>query len=215
VTESPVRDLVCLVADKNIEQTLRALLATRPQSLNIRAVSFEIYVHPESDPACSRRAHDFLRPFVNSYSNALVVFDREGSGQEQLSREDLEEKLEKLLTDSGWAERAAVVAIDPEIEAWVWSRSPHVAAALGWHGKSPDLVSWLIEKDLLAAGQVKPGRPKESMERALREVRKPRSSSIYYQLAQNVGLTGCKDPSFIKLRSCLARWFPLAPPDHV
>lgn len=215
MTESPVRDLVCLVADKNIEQTLRALLATRPQSLKIRDLTFEIYVHPESDPACSRRAHDFLRPFVNSFSYALVVFDREGSGQERLTRETLEENLETLLSGSGWAERAAVVAIDPELEAWVWSRSPNVAAALGWHGKSPSLATWLIQKGFLAKDQTKPSRPKESLEMALREVRKPRSSSIYFQLAQKVGLLGCEDPAFAKLRSCLARWFPLAPQDNV
>lgn len=215
MTESPARDLVCLVADKNIEQALRALLTTRPQSLGIRDVSFEIYVHPESDPACSRRAHDFLRPFVNRFSYALVVFDREGSGQEHFSREALEENLEVLLSGSGWTERAAVVAIDPELEAWVWSRSPNVATALGWQGKSPDLASWLIQKNLLVEGQVKPSRPKESMELALREVRKPRSSSIYYQLAQKVGLLGCEDPSFAKLRRCLLRWFPLAPQNNV
>jgi hypothetical protein len=215
VTGSPVRDLVCLVADKNIEQTLRALLATRPQSLKIRNLTFEIYVHPESDPACSRRAHDFLRPFVNSFSYALVVFDREGSGQERLTREVLEENLEALLSGSGWAERAAVVAIDPELEAWVWSRSPNVAAALGWHGKSPSLAAWLTQKGFLAEDQAKPSRPKESMEMALREVRKPRSSSIYFQLAQKVGLLGCEDPAFAKLRRCLARWFPLAPQDNV
>ena len=215
MTGAPVRDLVCLVADKNIEQTLRALLATRPQSLKIRDLSFEIYVHPESDPACSRRAHDFLRPFVNSFSCALVVFDREGSGQEHLSREALEENLEALLSDSGWAERAAVVAIDPELEAWVWSRSPNVATALGWHGKSPGLASWLLQKGLLAENQVKPSRPKESMELALREVRKPRSSSIYFQLAQRVGLLGGEDPAFAKLRRCLAQWFPFTPQDNV
>jgi hypothetical protein len=203
------KDLVCLVADKNIEQAIHALLTARPHALSIREVSFDIYVHPESDPACSRRAHDFLRPFVNSHAHALVVFDREGSGQEHLSREVLEESLEELLSASGWTDRAAAVAIDPELEVWVWSRSPHVWTSLGWHGRSPDLTSWLIQKGLLMEGQSKPSRPKEAMEKALREVRKPRSSSIYSQLGRRVSLQGCQDIAFAKLKHCLARWFPL------
>jgi hypothetical protein len=205
--EPLTKDLVCLVADKNMEQAVRALLI-RPQSLKIRNVIFDIFVHPEADPACSRRAHDFLRPFVHSHAHALVLFDREGSGQEHLAREVLEENVEASLSSSGWEGRAAALAIDPELEAWVWSRSPHVPITLGWQGRSPDLTTWLIQKGLLAENQVKPARPKESLELALREARKPRSSSIYFQLAQKVSLQSCTDSAFAKLRECLSRWFP-------
>ena len=184
-------------------------LFVRFESLQIRAFSFDIYVHPESDPACSRRAHDFLRPFVNLYAHALVVFDREGSGQEHHSREVLEKSVHDLLSKSGWGERAAALVIDPELEAWVWSASPHVASILGWGGASPDLISWLARKGFLLEDQIKPGRPKEAMELALREVRKPRSSSIYFQLAKKVSLHGCADSAFVKLKHCLAR--PMVP----
>jgi len=210
MTDPARKDLICLVADKNMEQAVSGLLV-RPQSLNIREVTFDIFVHPENDPACSRRAHDFLRPFVKGYAHSLVVFDREGSGREHLSREELESGAEDLLASSGWADRATVLAIDPELEIWVWSSSPHVAAILGWEGASPDLNAWLTQKGFLAEKQLKPIRPKEAMELALRAVRKPRSSSIYFQLAQKVSLHGCTDAAFGKLKHCLSQWFPREP----
>jgi hypothetical protein len=64
-------------------------------------------------------AHDFLRPFVRSYARALVVFDREGCGQEQRPRDELEQIVEQHLARNGWDDHAAAIAIDPELENWV------------------------------------------------------------------------------------------------
>ena len=94
------------------------------------------------------------------------------------------------------------------MEAWVWSDSPHVAEKLGWSNRLPKLRDWLQkETDFWPAGQVKPARPKEAMEKALREVRKPRSSSIYEELAKSVSLKNCSDPAFAKLTDKLTAWF--------
>lgn len=54
---------------------------------------------------------------------------------------------------------------------------------------------------------IKPVRPKEAMEDALRSVRLPRSSALYRQLAQQVSLSRCTDESFLKLRKILQTWF--------
>ena len=53
------KDLILLVADKNMEASLKGLL-TRFRSLKLRQVTFDLYVHPERDPGCLLRAHDFL-----------------------------------------------------------------------------------------------------------------------------------------------------------
>ncbi len=42
----------------------------------------------------------------------------------------------------------------------------------------------------------------------LRTARKPRSSSIYLELARSVGTERCTDPAFLKLKRCLREWFP-------
>jgi hypothetical protein len=70
------------------------------------------------------------------------------------------------------------------------------------------LRDWLGEKGLLQAGDVKPSEPKRAVELVLRTARKPRSSAIYFELAQGVSTARCTDPAFAKLRRCLREWFP-------
>ncbi len=106
------------------------------------------------------------------------MFDRIGSGREGQSRADLERTVGERLHTSGWSDRGAVVVLDPELEVWVWSDSPHVDRALGWHGRTPPLRDWLSERGLWDAGAPKPGDPKRAVEEALRHVLIPRSSAI-------------------------------------
>ena len=116
-----MKDLVVLVADKNMDRAVRGLLS-RYHELRIRPVESDIYVHPHRDPGCLLGAHDFLRPFWNRYAHALVMLDRDGCGQERLPREALEEQLELRLSQNGWNQRAAAVVLDPELE--IWSETP-------------------------------------------------------------------------------------------
>ena len=98
-------DLVLLTADKNIEHGLRGLLS-RPEALGIRAIASKIYVHPQRDPACARKAHEFLRQFADDYHHALVVFDHEGCGREERAPTQLEEDVRQQLAANGWEDRA-------------------------------------------------------------------------------------------------------------
>lgn len=201
------KDLILLVADKNMGASLKGLLS-RFQALGFRRVIFDLYVHPERDPGCLLRGHDFLRPFAGLYERALVLLDRSGCGREAAERSVLESQLEERLGKSGWEDRAAAVVISPELENWVWSDSPHVERALGWERGPAPLRSWLQDKGLLEAGAAKPTQPKEAVELALKTVRTPRSSSIYLELARSVSTDRCTDPAFLKLKRCLQAWFP-------
>ncbi|MBM4091994.1 MAG: hypothetical protein FJ276_21565, partial [Planctomycetes bacterium] len=140
--QTVMKDLIALVADGQMEFTLRGLL-TRGRSLLFRQITADIYVHPGKDPGCLRRGHEFLRPFSRQYSHALVMHDREGCGREESSRETLEAEMESRLNGSGWRNRCAAIVIDPELEVWVWSDSPEVAQVLGWGGDEPPLADWL------------------------------------------------------------------------
>jgi hypothetical protein len=206
------KDLIALVADKNMEFTLRGLL-TRTKSLGVQALNYDIYVHPERDQGCLLKAHDFLRAFSRDYRYALVMFDREGCGQERRSRDELDQLVENRLNQSGWENRGAAIAIDPELENWVWTNSPHVEAALGWKGRLPNLRDWLVSEGFLDAASVtKPKHPKEAVEKAMRIAKKPRSSSIYRQLAESVTLTGCTDKAFLKFQQIILNWFAESSP---
>lgn len=202
------RDLILLVADSNTEYTIKGLLS-RTKALGIRPVAFDVFRHPERDPGCLLRGPDYLRAFQSQYLHALVLLDREGSGRAQSSREALEGDLETRLAKD-WNQRASAVVLDPELEVWLWSDSPHVDTVLGWHGRSPDLRSWLVEAGLLTEGSAKPMRPKEAVEKALRLVSKPRSSALYRRLAELVSLRRCRDPAFHRFRGTLQGWFPVS-----
>ena len=196
-----------LVPDKNTEFGLRGLLA-RHSDLGMRAIGFDVFIHPERDPGCLLRGHEFLRQFHRQYSHALLMFDLEGSGQESKSRDQLEREVETRLKQSGWGDRAAAILFDPELEIWVWAESGEVDRILGWAGRSPDLRSWLRGSRLVNRHATKPDRPKEALEEALRTVRKPRSSAIYLELAGAVDHRRCADPAFQKFRSVVSQWFP-------
>lgn len=205
------KDLVVLVADRNIEYAIKGLLE-RPRALRIRSVGFNIYKHPENDPGCRSHGVDFLRPFANQYHHALLVFDKAGCGREAMSRSDIENRLEIDLSAAGWGSRAATVVIDPEVENWVWSDSPHVDSVLGWEGKQPPLRSWLLTQGFLSGGGSKPSQPKEAMDAALRQAQIPHSSSLFLQIAKRVSFERCDDPAFLKLKTTLTAWFPSEQP---
>jgi hypothetical protein len=199
-----VKDLLCLAADRNIEAVLHGLLG-RSEALGLSDVTVDVLVHPRRDPGCYHEAHEFLRPFRDGYRHALVIFDRDWEGAPAQDALMLEQDVRLRLGSDGWAD---VVVIDPEIEVWVWSDSPHVDDCLGWRDRNPDLRTWLSKQALWNAGQPKPDDPKEAVERALRAVKIPRSSAIYRNLARRASVRRCTDDSFARFRERLGTWFP-------
>jgi hypothetical protein len=201
-------DLVCVVADLQMEQTLKGLLG-RSEALKMRKIRHQIYRFGR-DPGCWQRGHEYLRSFVQQFHHALVIFDRKGCGQEG-TRLELEADLEQRLKQNGWGERAAAIVIDPMLEIWVFSDSPNVSAALGW-SRDSELRAWWVEKEFLAPGELKPRQrnPKEAVDAAMFAVQKPRSGAVYRRIAETVSVNRCQDPAFIKLRETLRLWFPKA-----
>ena len=205
--EQERKDLVVLVADSHQEHAVSTLLTRRPQSLGIQQMSIDLDIlrHPEHDPGVFHKAGDFLSVFARQYQHALVLIDAEWR-EDPLSAEEIEEKIQNDLNRNGWEGRSAVIVIDPELEIWVWSTSPHVPRLLG--------TNWKTIKDLgdqtgyWQEGEIKPSRPKEFLEEVLRSTRKRRSAALYQQLAQKVGLSRCQDDSFHRFCEVLQGWFP-------
>jgi hypothetical protein len=199
-------DLVCLVADKSIEAAMQGILG-RPKALGIRAIESETIVHPNRDPGCFHQAIWLLVGYRSRATHALVVLDRAWEGAPAGTASELEQCLEASLSVSTVTDWARAVVIDPELEAWVFSDSPHTPRALGWSGGMAALRSALTAEALWIEGEPKPRDPKAAVEWALRKARVPRSSSIYRELAGKVSLSHCEDRSFIRLRSLLGEWF--------
>ncbi|WP_419941196.1 methylation-associated defense system protein MAD4 [Candidatus Palauibacter sp.] len=204
--ESGTGGLVALAADRDIEEALAKLFA-RPEALGVAPFRHEIRRHPRRDPGCRVEAADFLRPFRNRFSHALVVFDRVGCGGVG-PREDIEASVERELHQSGWEDRGRAVVIDPELEVWVWSDSPAVLSALRWTQGHQALRSWLAAEQLWNPGAAKPHDPKAAMLRCLRKTRRRRSARIFGEIAAGTSLEGCRDPAFGKIRTVLREWYP-------
>jgi hypothetical protein len=208
VTAGDPLDLVVLVPGKDERETIDGLLSARRQSLGMAEIRYELLVHPRRDAGCFHEAPAVLQPFLRRARHALVLFDFEGSGQEARTAQQVTEDLQFRLASDGWEDRVAVVVIDPELEIWLWADSPRVETELGWTGRDRPLREWLHEKGWWGMERRKPEKPKEALERTLREVRIPRSSAIYGRLARRVGLRQCQDPSFHRLLEILRTWFP-------
>ena len=202
-----IADLVLLAADKTIETGVTKVFV-RHQSVGCSPFSFRSFVHVARDPGCFRRSPEFLAGLTDGYRRCLVVFDREGSGT-ALDRAQIESDVETRLSGCGWAQRAACIVADPEIENWVWSDSPHVPSCLGWNNRM-SVVEWLQSEGYWPENASKPPRPKEALQAVLRLTGQPRSSALYGTLAERVSLARCTDPAFLKLRNTLRNWFPAA-----
>jgi hypothetical protein len=189
-----------------MEATIAGLLE-RSQSLGITPITCDLFVHPHRDPGCLNEADDFLRALAGAYRSALVLFDHQGCGREGIPPDQLAEEVKGRLERKGWEGRAEVVVLAPELEVWAWSDSPHVSRCLGWADRRPALREWLATTGRWSAAQAKPSQPKEALEAALREVRKPRSSATYLELARTVSLQGHNEPAFLRFTQALQRWF--------
>lgn len=204
-------DLVCVVADRQIAATLEELLLRRG-ALGIRPVDAEILVHPHHDPGCYARPADLLRGYRQVAEHALIVLDHAWEGVPAASGAALETLIGEKLEDAGMADWAAPVVIEPELEAWVFSPSPHVPDVLGWKPTWVPIREALEERNLWAAKDAKPTDPKAAIEYILRRTGKSRSASLFRRLARKVNTGGCRDRAFLRVKNLLQGWFPPGSP---
>ena len=194
-----MKDLIVVVADSYQEKVIEALLPRIPITSNTKTFTYDIIRNPRNDSGSYNDSHELLRPYINQYHFAIVVFDHEGCGVEDTkTRVETESDVEGLLSINGWPNRNSVIVIDPELENWMWIDNPNVQDAIGWFGIE-SLYVWARANGKIAHGEAKPIRPKETLEEALRISNSAKSSSIYKKIAGTVSYKGCTDPAFIKL----------------
>jgi hypothetical protein len=189
-----------------MEAVVNAVLE-RHQALGTRRIERTVLVHPQRDSACYHDPTSLLRESLGAARHALVVLDRAWEGAPDLPTPELEAEVDRRLLQlgKGWAK---TVVIEPELEIWLFRRSPRLDDALGWRNRQPGLQEQLATAGLWPHDAAKPSDPKRAIEWALREARRPRSSSIYREIASTVGLKDCVDASFLRFQSTLRDWFP-------
>ena len=200
------KDIIILTADLDAENLLKGLLPRLPRSDTIEEFSFEIYRHPMRDAGCYNDSHSFLRPFIKQFNYALVIFDHDGCGHETENCDSIESAVKQKLSNNGWDKRCEVIAIEPELENWIWMNNSNVEKALNWTEKV-SLYKWLKTNELLQAKINKPVNPKETLKTVLRKTKKSFSSGIHHEIASNSTYKSCEDRAFKKLRETLRLWF--------
>lgn len=210
---SEASGLVVLVPDADIEQAVGGLLS-RADGFGLPSVRWTVTRHPDRDPGCRVRAVEFLRPYLSRFRYALVVFDREGCGS-TAPREEIQALVEDNLSRNGWKDRAKAIVIAPELEAWLWNGSPHVAEEMGWGRDYRGLREHLASANLWPEDAPKPLDPKRAAREAMRaaRVRKRarRSPAKFRRLASGIALEtllDCRDPALNELGTTLRKWFP-------
>jgi hypothetical protein len=194
-----MKEIIFLVADKNMEQLLRGLLPRISRVEGLPEFAFEIIVHPRRDAGVLNEAEDFLRPYTGQHKYALAILDLEGCGRESKGRLDIETIIEDKLIGSGWDQGAmGAICIAPELENWIWVAETNMQSAMGWN-HSLKLFQWLQKEGDANPLDAKPPRPKELFEKALKFVKTPRSSALYKNIAASSSYKHCKDPAFLKL----------------
>ena len=199
-----MKDLAILVADIQQEKTVQTLLEERRHSLGLGLVTFDIFRHPSHDPGVYRQAGAFLATLINQYHYALVLLDVAWKGGPGNAVE-IEQDIQADLDQRGWQGRSVVIALDPELEVWVWANSPHVPTELGMTWEQ--IRELAEQKGYWSPSATKPAHPKELLEDVLYRTRKRRSSALFMRLARRIGLTACQDTAFVRLRETLRAWF--------
>ena len=182
-------------------------LLENPKKLGIRPIKYAISRHFQRDPGCRTDAPRFLRNSIHEYLYALVVFDRDGCGDNSPC-DEIQRTVEHDLAINGWDNRSRVIVIDPELETWIWNGSNQVAKELGWPGSYPDLKSWLVEKRLWPSDSIKPRDPKKALRAVLRKRKRSVSAALFGRLARSITIRQCQDPAFNELKAILRTWFP-------
>jgi hypothetical protein len=209
-----MRDCVFLVADKNMQFAFEGFL-TRPdfhRSLGCGIFDFNtaadlIVASGDNDPGLYIRAHEILRSYQKTHRHAVITLDVQWKGAP--GGQAIVDHISSQILSTGWQEGTfQVIAIDPELETWIWQQNDHVARNLGFSSRIE-----LMKDDSIRAswpsGQYKPSCPKETLEAVLRKRNIPRSSAIYKRITSQVSIRGCKDSSFQLLLQTLRRWFPV------
>ncbi|MBN1352247.1 hypothetical protein JXJ21_22815 [candidate division KSB1 bacterium] len=200
-----MKDLAIIVADSNMEQAVKAALL-RPQSLGIRPITFNVDTHPQRDSGMRVTGPQMLALQRRQYNYGLIMLDFVGSGSHHPNSIALEKELDERV-NSCWESRAKAIVIDPELDIWMWGSDNALKQIFGWSSEKP-LRDWLEMKGMQFLPDHKPEQPKEAIEKIMFELKRPRSSALYYEIASRISLGRCTDNAFLRLSGTLQTWFP-------
>ncbi len=210
------RPCVILVADSNMAAVFRGYFGRDQWHRSLGCAPFEFDAETGqdllvdeggNDPGVYSRAHELLRPYQRSHERALVVLDCEWGGSPGQSK--IVADITANLVASGWRENAVkVIAIEPELENWLWQDNPCVKLQCCATGTSRRCVTVLEQQGCGLEGQGKPPRPKEAAGRGTAANAPAALLRNLGEVRRRISIKGCSDAAFLELHATLQAWFP-------
>jgi len=207
------RDCVFFVADKTMRETFLGFLSRedRDEQLGCGAFTFDpaedlFFAAGQNDCGLNKRADALLSAFLHSHQKVVVALDCEWDGSP--GQVAIIQNISTQLLGSGWAaDDVIVIAIEPELEQWIWQDSPVLADELRMDAPQ-GLKAALSARGLWPQDAAKPPSPKELFIQLRRENNVKLSSSVFKRIAANVPVAACQDSEFRRLVNQLQLWFP-------
>jgi hypothetical protein len=164
-------------------------------SLRTRPFTYEIIVdYQGNDPGVYARAHELLDFYRHTHTYAIVVLDKAWQGAPS-SAQKIRRYITKNLVKRGWyKENVEVIVIEPELEAWIWQDSPHIAKAFEYDPPGyTSIRKWLEAEGFWKAADLKPVQPKEAFELLAKKADVPLSGAIYRDITSRISVSQCQD----------------------
>lgn len=208
------RDCVYFVADKTMRETFLGFLSRKDRNEQLGCGDFIFdpaedlfFAAGQNDCGLNKRADALLSAFLHSHKKVVIVLDCDWDGSP--GQGAIIQNITSQLQESGWApDDIVVIAIDPELEQWIWQDSPVLATELRIEAPQ-GLKAALSERGLWPQDVAKPPSPKELFIQLRRENNVKLSSSVFKRIAANVPVAACQDSEFRRLVSQLQIWFPV------
>ena len=208
-----MRDCVFFVADKTMRETFLGFLSREDRASQLGCGQFSFnpaedlfFATGQNDPGLFTRAAELVQVFRRTHHKVVIVLDCDWDGSP--GQAAIISQIEEHLMTSGWArERILVIAIEPELEQWIWQDSPILDDELR-HAGPDSLRAALDARGLWPAHLPKPPSPKEIFNQIRHENRVKKSSSVFKRIAATVPVGACQDSEFHKLAAQLRSWFP-------
>jgi len=206
-----MKDLFVFTADADALAVMRAVLS-RPESLGIRPITFDVDRHAGKDSAMVRTGPQLAGMRKGRYRKAVLIWDFHGSGWENVrSPQESEAQVQAKLDQVTWRDNSEAVAIVPELEEWLWHNQASIHAHLGVSAQ--ELDRWVAEYATsreMRPPDVKASEPKELLEYVfVQKARRTISPADFEAMASRASLVDWKaSPSFRALVALLATWFP-------
>ncbi len=207
------RDCMFFVADLNMLEAFKGFLCRDQFHQSIGCGTFAF------DPAQDIRhaggvydnlhtqAGELVQGFQTTHKRIVVAQDCAFEGTPGQAR--IEANLGNQLAAVGWTRgEFFALAIEPELEQWLWQDSAHVEKALK-HQAPPSLKQTLIAAGHWKEGLAKPADPKAAMEWVVKRNRVIRSGATYSKITSKVSVKTCTDAAFLRLVAQLRTWFPV------